>query len=313
MTTSLTEVTYRDAIVEALRIEMGRDPSVLCVRADGPEPARADGLDLLFGAKRFLSLDRAERTAVGIAIGLALEGSRPVCEVEATELPSRGLDRLSDAVQLHAREGIQVPIVVRVACGPATPDGLLDREGPERWLLSIPGLVLVSPASCADAKGLLAAAIRDPGPVCFLEDARLYGDVGPVAEGAHVVPIGEARMIQQGSRLTVLAHGAAVAPATDAVARLDRGIELLDLRTLAPLDSESILESVCRTGKVLLVEEAASFSAVARAVTAIVWDEAFEYLDAPLRRVSLAESQADEWSAGRAAAISEACLELLAY
>jgi pyruvate/2-oxoglutarate/acetoin dehydrogenase E1 component len=312
VTAGVTKLTYRDAITEALRIEMGRDPRVICVTR-GPGSAHVDGLDQLFGAKRFVALDRAERTVVGIAAGLALEGSRPVCEIPAAELPSRGLDQLTEAVELHAREGIPVPIVVRVACGPAPAGGPLDPEGPERWLLSVTGLKVVAPANGADAKGLLAGAIRDPGPVCFLEQAGLYGDVGPVPEGGHVVPIGEANLIQHGTRMTLMAHGSAVAPAVEAAAELDDGIEVLELRTLAPLDEETILESVRRTGKALLVEETVSFSAVARAVTATVWDGAFEYLDAPLRRVSLAAPAPGEWSAGRVAAIKEACVELLAY
>jgi pyruvate/2-oxoglutarate/acetoin dehydrogenase E1 component len=256
-----------------------------------------------------------------MSVGMALEGSRPVCEVAPAELPSRGLDQLAEAADLHRREGVPVPIVVRLPCGPATADGPLEPDGPERWLLSIPGLTVVAPATGRDAKGLLVSAIRDPGPVCFLEQVDLYGDVGPVPEGGHVVPIGEAQLVGRGTKATVIAHGSAVAPAVQAATELEAGIEVLELRTLAPLDRESILDSVRRTGKVLFVEETL-LSAVARAVTATIWDGAFEYLDAPLRCVSLTDTAPEpgEWAAARTEAIAarteaikDGCRELLAY
>jgi pyruvate/2-oxoglutarate/acetoin dehydrogenase E1 component len=314
-TVSVTKISHRDAITEALRIEMGRDPTVIWVSSADSGSAMVDGLELLFDAVRFVSLDPAERTAIGIAVGMALEGSRPVCEVAATELPSRGLDQLAEAAELHRREGIPVPIVVRLPYGPATADGLLDPDGPERWLLSVPGLTVVAPATGADAKGLLVSAIRDPSPVCFLEQVGLYGDVGPVPEGGHLVPIGKARLVREGSRATLIAHGSAVAPATDAADELDAGIEVLDLRTLAPLDRDSILNSARRTGKALLVEETAHFSAVARTAMATIWDGAFGCLNAPLRRVSLAAAAPEpgERHRSRVAAIKEACDELLAH
>ena len=311
---NVTKINQREAITEALRIEMGRDQSVFCVEAAGFRSPVIEGLDQLFGAGRIVALDPAERTVIGMAVGMALEGSRPVCEVGAADLPSRGLDQLAEAAELHKREGIPVPIVVRVPCGPLT-EGTHDPDGPERWLLSMPGLTVVAPASAADAKGLLVSAIRSPGPVCFLEQVDLYEEAGPVPEGEHAVPIGEARVVREGTRATLVAHGSTVEPALEAVDELDAEIELLDLRTLAPLDAETIVESVCRTGKSLLVEETALFSAVARLVTATIWDGAFERLDAPVRRISLAAAAAEggDPTAARVAAVTEACNELLAY
>lgn len=311
---SVAKISYREAIAEGLRIEMGRDPSLICISGEASEWL-TDGLEELYGADCLLALAPAERTVVGMAVGMALEGSRPICEVAATELPSRGLDQLAEAAELHDRDGIAVPIVLRLACGMPSVDGAPDPEGPERWLLSIPGLSVVAPASAADAKGLLVSAIRDPGPVCFLEQVGLYGAMEAVPEGGHVVPIGEARLVCEGTRMTVIAHGSAVAPAAQAAAELDAGIEVLDLRTLAPIDHDSILASVRSTGKALLVEEAATFSAVARTVTATLWGDAFEYLDAPLRRVSLADAAADpgERSAAWLEAVKDACRELLSY
>ena len=311
-TVGVTEISHSHAVSEALRIEMGRDPNVICIGAGGfPSPV-IDGLDRVFGEDRILTLGGAERTVVGMAVGMALEGSRPVCELSAAELPSRGLDQLAEAAELHHREGIPVPIVVRVRCGRAAAEGASDPEG---WLLSIQGLSVVAPATPADAKGLLASAVRDPGPVCFLEQSDLYEQTEAVPEGGHVVPIGEARLVGEGTRAVVVAHGPGVGPATRAAAELT-GIAVLDLRTLAPLDRDGILDGVRRSGKMLLVEETRSFSAVSRLVTATVWDGGFEYLDAPLRRVSLASAAGEgreEREAARAATIKEACSELLAY
>ena len=312
-TAGLTKISQRHAVSEALRIEMGRDPNVICIGAGGFLSPVIDGLDRVFGEDRILSLGAAERTVVGMAVGMALEGSTPVCELSAAELPSRGLDQLAEAAELHHREGIPVPIVVRLRCGPAAADGASDPEG---WLLSIQGLSVVAPATPADAKGLLASAVRDPGPVCFLEHADLYEQIDAVPEGGHAVPIGEARLVGEGARAVVIAYGPAVGPAIRAANELRGRIAVLDLRTLAPLDRGGILDVVRRSGKVLLVEETPSFSAVSRLVTATVWDGAFEYLDAPLRRVSLAAAGGEGHEAreaARAATIKEACGELLSY
>jgi pyruvate/2-oxoglutarate/acetoin dehydrogenase E1 component len=312
-TASVTKISHREALSEALRIEMGRDPNVICIGAAELLSPIIEGLDRVFGEDRILSLGWAERTVVGMAVGMAFEGSRPICELTAAELPSRGLDQLAEAAELHHREGVAVPIVVRVRCGDATAAGASDPEG---WLLSIQGLSVVAPATPADAKGLLTSAVRDPGPVCFLEHEDLYEEIEEVPEGGHRVPIGEARLVGEGTRAVVVAYGSGVGPAIRAAAELEAGIAVLDLRTLGPLDRDAVLDGVRRSGKMLLVEETPSFSAVSRLVTATIWEGAFEYLDAPLRRVSLAAAAGegrDERDAARAATINEACCELLAY
>jgi pyruvate/2-oxoglutarate/acetoin dehydrogenase E1 component len=311
---SVTKISQREAIAEALRIEMGRDPNLVCIEAAGARSPVLEGLAELFGSGRIVALDPAERTVIGMAVGMAVEGVRPVCEIAAAELPSRGLDQLAEAAELYRREGIPVPIVVRVPRAPC-PEGLHDPDSAERWLVSIPGLRIVAPATAADAKGLLVSAIRDPGPVCFLEEADLYEDTGPVPEGSYEVPIGSARIVREGTRATVIAYGSALEPAARAADDLDADLEVLDLRTLAPLDVEGITESVCRTGKALLVEETAQLSAVARVVTATIWDGAFERLDAPVRHAGLAGARAEPgpWATARVAAVKDACRELLSY
>jgi len=314
-TVSVAQITHRDAIAEALRAEMTRDPGVIVVSDDSPGSPVCDGLVQFFGAERVLDFDRARQTAVGIASGMALEGRRVVCEVSAADLPSHGLEHLDEAARLHEQEGVPVPIVARVLCGPTSEGWPVDRDGPERWLLPIRGLRVVSPASAADAKGLMVGAIRDPGPVCVLEHTQLYGDVGAVPEGDYTLPIGEAGIVHDGERMTVIAHGAAVAAAVDAATDLDAGVEVVDLRTLAPLDSEAIVASIARTGKALLVEETAATSAVARAVMAAIWEGAFEHLDAPLRRVGLAAAAVESGGLAKARvnAVKEGCDELLSY
>ena len=309
----MTEISHREAISEGLRLEMNRDPSVVCVQAAGRDSALAARLDELFGSERVLTLDPADRTVIGVAVGMALEGARPVCEVPAAELPSRGLDQLAEAAELHGRGGADVPLVVRVPCGYSA-TGVNDPDDPERWLLSIAGLTVVAPATATDAKGLLVSAIRSAGPVCFLEHVELYDELGPVPEGAHQEPIGVARIARDGSRATVIAYGSALSAAVRAVDQLDAEIELLDLRTLMPLDAEAIVESVTRTGKALLIEETALFSATARVVTGAIWESAFEHLDAPLRRASLARAaETGDRTVSRVETIIEACNELLAY
>jgi pyruvate/2-oxoglutarate/acetoin dehydrogenase E1 component len=311
---SVTKISYRDAIAEALRMEMGRDPRVIWVGQAAAIDPVTQGLDEVFGPDRVLDLEAADRTTIGVAVGLALEGSVPVCSLSAAELPSRGLDQLAEAAELFERENAPVPIVVRIPCPAAGPAAA---DHPDRWLLQFPGLKLISASSAPAAKGLLVSAIRDPGPVCFLEEVGLYGEVDTVPEGGHVVPIGEAGVVRPGHRATLIAHGSAVGTAARAAAELEDGIEVLDLRSLAPLDVDGILASIRKTGKVLIVEQSTTFSATAKALTTLVWEAGFEYLDAPLRRVSLAEAAATATSndplGTQVNAIKEACDELLAY
>jgi pyruvate/2-oxoglutarate/acetoin dehydrogenase E1 component len=307
-----TRLSYRDAIAEAVRIEMGRDTAVVCV---GSEENGAT-LRRLFGEDRVLDLAPADRTTLGVAAGAALAGLRPVCDTTPAELLSRGFDQLVSAAELHRSEGRAVPIVVRVRCDNDAGGEAPDPDGPERWLVPVPGLKVVAPATAGDAKGLMASAIRDPGPVCFLERVDLYDESGGVPEGAHTVEIGEARVALAGAEATLLTYGLAVGVAERAARTLDAGIEVLDLRTITPLDTGAILNSVRASGKVIVVEEAATYSPVAAAITAAIWEGAFEYLDSPLRRIGLRavpvkpHQDRDEIEL---AAVRNACDELLSF
>jgi pyruvate/2-oxoglutarate/acetoin dehydrogenase E1 component len=213
-----------------------------------------------------------------------------------------------------------VPMVVRLPSGGGFSGGPFHSQNPEAWFLQAPGLKVVAPATAADAKGLLTSAIRDPNPVCFLEHKGLYRSVrGEVPEGEHVVPIGEARVARAGEEMTVIAYGSAVGLAERAAEELDESIEVLDLRTLAPLDTEAIEDSARRTGKVLVAHEATRSAGVGAEVAAIVSDRCFEHLDAPVRRLTAPDTPIpfspplEQAVLPQLEDMKEACRELLSY
>jgi pyruvate/2-oxoglutarate/acetoin dehydrogenase E1 component len=286
------EMTYLEAISEGLRSEMARDPSVLCLGEDigafGGAFKVTQGLAEDFGPDRCLDTPLAESAIIGAAIGAATEGMRPVCEMQFADFISCGFDQLVNvAAKLHYRQGVAVPIVVRLPSGGGFSGGPFHSQNPEAWFLQAPGLKVVAPATAADAKGLLISAIRDPNPVCYLEHKGLYRHVrGEVPDGDHTVPIGEARIAREGDELTVIAYGSSVHLALRAAEELDEDIEVLDLRTLCPLDREAILASVSKTGKALVAHEATRSCGVGAEVAALISEEAFEDLDAPVRRLT---------------------------
>ncbi len=256
------EMTYLEAISDGLREEMRRDETVFCLGEDigafGGAFKVTDGFAEEFGADRVLDTPLAENLIVGAATGAAIEGMKPVCEMQFADFISCGFDQLVNvAAKLHYRQGIAVPIVVRLPSGGGFSGGPFHSQNPEAWFLQAPGLKVVAPATAADAKGLLVSAIRDPNPVCYLEHKGLYRHVkGEVPTGEHTVPIGEAAVAREGSEMTVIAYGSSVHLALEAAEELGEEIEVLDLRTLCPLDREAILASARRTGKVLVAHEA---------------------------------------------------------
>jgi 2-oxoisovalerate dehydrogenase E1 component beta subunit len=241
-----------------------------------------------FGADRVLDTPLSESAIVGVAIGAAVEGLRPVCEMQFADFISCGFDQLVNvAAKLHYRQGVAVPMVVRLPSGGGFSGGPFHSQNPEAWFLHAPGLKVVAPATAADAKGLLVSAIRDPNPVCFLEHKALYRHVkGDVPEGEHAVPLGEAHVAREGTDLAVIAYGSTVHLALRAADELGESIEVLDLRTLCPLDREAVLRSARKTGKVLVTHEATQSCGVGAEVAALVAAEAFEDLDAPIRRLT---------------------------
>jgi 2-oxoisovalerate dehydrogenase E1 component beta subunit len=246
---------------------------------------------------------------------------RPVCEMQFADFIACGFDQLVNvAAKLHYRQGQSVPIVVRLPSGGGFSGGPFHSQNPEAWFLQAPGLKVVAPATAADAKGLLASAIRDPNPVCFLEHKGLYRHVrGEVPEGEYTVPIGAARVARAGGAISVIAYGSAVPLALEAAAQLDQDIEVIDLRSLCPLDHDTILGSVRKTGKVLIAHEATRTCGVGAEVAALIGAEAFEDLDGPVRRLTAPDVPIPFSPPLEAAVLpqldemKEACRELLAY
>jgi pyruvate/2-oxoglutarate/acetoin dehydrogenase E1 component len=319
------EFSYLEAISDALRHEMARDPSILCIGEDigafGGAFKVTDGFVEEFGSERCIDTPLAESAIIGTAVGAAAEGLRPVCEMQFADFISCGFDQLVNvAAKLHYRQGIAVPIVIRLPSGGGFSGGPFHSQNPEAWFLQTPGLKVVTPATAADAKGLLISAIRDPNPVCYLEHKGLYRHVkGEVPEGEHTVPLGEARIAREGTELTVIAYGSSVHLAMQAAEELGEDIEVLDLRSLCPLDREAILTSVRKTSKALIAHEATRSCGVGAEVAALISDEAFEDLDAPVRRLTAPDvpipfsPPLEQAVLPQLDDMKEACRELLAY
>ncbi len=322
---AVRELTYLEAISDALRTEMRRDPDVFCLGEDigafGGAFKVTDGFAEEFGAERVLDTPLAENTIIGAAVGAAVEGLKPVCEMQFSDFIACGFDQLVNvAAKLHYRQGIAVPIVVRLPSGGGFSGGPFHSQNPEAWFLQAPGLKVVAPATAADAKGLLISAIRDPNPVCFLEHKGLYRRIrDEVPEGEHTVPLGQARVAREGAEMTLIAYGSAVHLALQAAEELDEEIEVLDLRTLCPLDTEAVLGSVRKTGKVLIAHEATRSCGVGAEVAAIVAEGAFEDLDAPIARLTAPDvpipfsPPLEQRVLPGLDDFKEACRELLAY
>jgi pyruvate/2-oxoglutarate/acetoin dehydrogenase E1 component len=321
----MPELTYLEAISDGLREEMRRDESVFCMGEDignfGGAFKVTDGFIEEFGADRVIDTPLAENAIIGTAVGAAIEGMRPVCEMQFADFIACGFDQLVNvAAKMHYRQGVAAPMVVRLPSGGGFSGGPFHSQNPEAWFLQSPGLKVVAPATADDAKGLLAAAIRDPNPVCFLEHKGLYRYVkGEVPEGEHLVELGRARIAREGDEMTVVAYGSAVHLALEAAEALDESIEVIDLRSLCPLDTETILASARKTGKVLVAHEATQSCGVGAEVAALIAAEAFENLDAPVRRLTAADvpipfsPPLEQEILPQLEDMKEACDELLKY
>jgi pyruvate/2-oxoglutarate/acetoin dehydrogenase E1 component len=321
----MSEMTYLQAISDGLRTEMRQDERVFCIGEDigafGGAFKVTDGFQAEFGTDRILDAPLAENLIIGAAVGAAVEGLRPVCEMQFADFISCGFDQLVNvAAKLHYRQGVAVPIVVRLPSGGGFSGGPFHSQNPEAWFLQAPGLKVLAPATADDAKGLLVSAIRDPNPVMFLEHKHLYRRIkGDVPEGEHTVPIGEARIARSGNELTIIAYGSTVPLAEEAAAELGEDIEIVDLRTLHPLDRETVLASVQKTGKVVVAHEATRSCGVGAEVAALIAQEAFEHLDAPIIRLTAPDvpipfsPPLEHEALPQLDDMKKACRELLAY
>ena len=320
----MPELTYIEAINEALREEMRRDVRVFLMGEDigayGGAFKATQGLIDEFGAERVRDTPIAEAAIIGTAVGSAIVGMRPVCEMQFADFVSCGFDQIVNvAGKLHWRSGLAAPITVRLPAGGGVSGGPFHSQNPEAWFMHAPGLKVVAPSTPADAKGLLLAAIRDPNPVIFIEHKALYRRArGEVPAGDYETPL-RARVVREGSDLTVIAYGAMVHTALEATQDLDASVEVVDLRCLAPLDTETVLASVRKCSKVLVVDEANEVGAAGAYVAAVIAERAFDDLDGPVRRVAAAQipipfaPQLEAATLPDAGRIREACLDLLEY
>jgi pyruvate dehydrogenase E1 component beta subunit len=292
-------ITYRDALNQALREEMQRDPNVFLM---GEEVGLYQGAykvsrGLLeeFGAKRIVDTPIAELGFTGIGVGAAMGGLRPVVEFMTWNFAVLALDQIVNAAakMLYMSGGqIPMPIVFRGPNGAALQLSSQHSQAWESWLSHIPGLKVVAPATPYDAKGLLKSAIRDNNPVIVLEGEMLYNNKGEVPEGEILIPIGQAEVKRAGSHVTVICHSKTVSvalKAADQLASQDISAEVLDLRTLRPLDDAAILGSVAKTNRAVVVEEGWPQCGIGAQIVDLIQREAFDQLDAPVLRVTQAD------------------------
>jgi 2-oxoisovalerate dehydrogenase E1 component beta subunit len=289
------ELTYIAAISDALREEMRRDPSVLLLGEDiagdfGGAFKVTKGFEAEFGRRRVINTPICELGFTGMASGMALMGLRPVVEMQFADFISSAFDSIVQfAANAYYRGRHAVPWVIRAPSDGGLRSGPFHSQNPEAWFVHTPGLKVVAPGTPADAKGLLIAAIRDNNPVIYFESKPLYRTMkGLVPAGDYVVPIGQANLARRGDVLSIVTYGAQVREALAAAERLSTdGIEcdVLDLRTLKPLDVDAILSTARKTGKVLIVHAANRLAGIGAELAAMIADEAFEWLDAPVRRL----------------------------
>ena len=284
-----TRISFDDAVGEALRMEMHRDPSIVTFFTSASPASRF--LSETFGGERVIETAAVGGPLVLAAAGAAREGLRVVCELGPGEAGIGALDQIAELAALHSSNGGVHPVTIRLTWGDPLAGGGAAAGDPLALLLGTEGLKLVEPATAADAKGLLVSAVRDDTPVCVLEHVELRDRVDTVPEGAHMVDIGRARLAREGVRITLVAHGTAVGPSDAAVGRDDTDADLLDLRTLQPLDTEAVLTSVRKTGRILFVEPPHGTPRVTSELVSAVWEEAFEHLDAPPRRIRLPDTR----------------------
>ena len=324
----MPELTYLEAISDAMREEMRRDERVFIMGEDVAEYGGAfkvtKGFLDEFGRERVINMPIAEAGMVGAAVGAAAMGQRPIVEMQFMDFIACGFDQIVNmAAKFHWRLGIPLPIVIRGPSGGGVHGGPFHSQNPEAWFAHVPGLKVVAPATPSDAKGLLKASIRDNNPVIFLEHKWLYRRVKEaMPDGDHVVPLGKAIVRRAGRDLSIITYSATVHHALDAAAMLaSEGIEVevLDLRTIVPLDVEAILETARKTGKIIVAHEATRTAGFGGEIVSQIAEHAFEHLDGPIVRVTAPDAPVpysaplEEFFLPNAAKIAEAARKLARY
>ena len=290
------EATYLVAIAEALWEEMERDERVFLLGEDigvyGGAFKVTEGFIERFGPTRVMDTPIVEETIVGTALGAAMEGLRPVAEFQYADFMSSGYDEITTAMaRYHYRSGVPVPVVLRGPSGGGVRASSFHSTNPEPWLSQAPGLKVICPAFPSDAKGLLKAAIRDDNPCVFLEHKWIYRRIKEIVsdDPDHVVPIGKADVKREGTDASIITYGAMVHKALEAAESLAaKGIsaEIVDLRTVYPIDEETVLRSIEKTSRALVLYESYRVLGIGSEVAAIIAEKAFQHLDAPVARLA---------------------------
>ncbi len=295
----MREISYREAIREALDEELTRDDNVVVMGEEVAEYNGAykvtQGLWSKWGSKRIVDTPISEAGFIGMGLGASMLGVRPVMELMFWSFHSVAFDQLvNNAAHMRYMSGglCNCPIVMRGPANGGTAVGATHSHCPEGLFAAFPGLKVCSPATAADAKGLMKTAIRDNDPVYIMENTLLYGNIGPVpdpSEGDFTIPLGKADLKREGSDLSLIAHGRSVIRALEAaeILQSEHGIscDVLDLRSIRPLDQDAIVETVKKTNRVVLVDESKPFCGVSSQIATLIQEYAFDYLDAPVKRV----------------------------
>jgi pyruvate dehydrogenase E1 component beta subunit len=293
----MAKMTYRDALREALREEMRRDPSVFLLGEDigrywGGAFKVTDGLAEEFGDERVRDTPISESAIVGTAVGAAITGMRPVAEIMFGDLTALAMDQIANqAAKIRYMFGGQAkcPLVIRTPFGAGVNIASHHSQSLEAWFMHVPGLFVAAPSTPYDAKGLLKSAIRGNNPVFFCEHKLLYPVEGEVPKEEYTVPFGVAEVKMEGSDATIVATSYMVHKALEASKALEKegiSVEVVDPRTLTPLDKQAIVKSVRKTGRLIVVSEDCKTAGVSAEIAAIVAEEALDYLDAPIKRLA---------------------------
>jgi pyruvate/2-oxoglutarate/acetoin dehydrogenase E1 component len=293
----MAELTYRQAVAAGLAQEIERDRTVMLIGEDigaaGGVFKATEGLFDRFGPSRIWDTPISEQAIIGTAMGAAMTGIRPVAEIMFSDFLATCWDGIANEIaKMRYMTGGQIclPLVIRCANGGGVFFGAQHSQSVENWAMAVPGLKVVVPSSPADVKGLLAASIRDDDPVVFFEHKELYARSGEVPDGEYVLPLGRANVVRHGSDITLVALAATVGIALQAAEHLaeEDGMEaeVIDLRCLVPLDVQTVLESVGRTGKLVIIEETPRALGWGAELTSLVVEEAFDSLDGPVLRVT---------------------------
>lgn len=292
----MRQITYRDALREAIEFEMRRDPRIFLA---GEDAGRMGGANFVtkpsfaeFGPDRIKDTPISETAIIGLGVGAAVTGLKPVLEITFMDFMGVCMDEVANqAAKMRYMFGgkAKIPLVIRTVNGAGNRTAAQHSQSLEAWLTHIPGLKVVMPSTCANVKGLFLSSVRDDNPIIFVENRMLYNMKGDCPEGEYIVPIGKANIMKEGSDATIISWSRMVHTSLAAANLLEKdGIscEVVDLQTLVPLDKDTILASIKKTGKAVIVHEAVKTSGFGAEVAAIIADEAFSFLKSPIKRVT---------------------------